>query len=102
MKRYVWNLQRRRASIQDKYGYRLLSLVGVLAKLDTVSAVHHEEIPALSIVAQRVRAAKHRHGHGADCRQMRSPVQHKRSRRRDGPPLSGGLLLAPSAPAKAQ
>src|SRR5713101_3323653 len=99
---HVLNHQRRGAGIQVNDGNRLLSLVGVLAKLDTISAVHHQEIPALSIVAQRVRAAKHRHGHGANCRQMRGPVQHKRSRRRDGPPLSGGLLLAPRAPAEAQ
>src|SRR6266446_1093739 len=99
---YVLNDQRRRAGIQVNDGNRLLSLVGVLTELDTVSAVHHQEIAALSIVAQRVRAAKHRHGHGADCRQMRGPVQHERSRWRDGPPLSGGLLLAARAPAEAQ
>ena len=86
--------QRFRCGIQVDDRDGLLGAICLLAELDAEPAIDHEEIAAFASPSKRVWAAKHRHGHGSDRRQMRGSIDYQRSGRRDGAALSSRFLLA--------
>src|SRR5260370_620941 len=82
---------------------RLLAVTRVLPSgVTAYPVVDNKEIAAVTVVSERVWAAKHGHGHGSDSGQARRSIEHQRTGGSDGTPFSAGFLLTPNGCRKAE